>query len=235
MTAARIFPNASFTYFRRSLWLPFTSGVVGMYVLGGDQASSLKNRANPSAPMTVIGAPTYNEFSATIETGGGGGAYTNKGFNTGLSINTDATIYVVRKNPSVGAVTLIGDLTPPFGLSDDGSILGAWNGQNANPPAAAALTRPATDDFYFALGKFPRGGSPTVKTYAAGVPTSNTGGGTGSSGAGTLKMGSSNGFGGAGRGEVAFVAVINRLTTVAEDLAAYEALVAAYTDKITIA
>lgn len=46
------------------LALPVTTGLLGLYQIGGSAASSLGNLANPALPLTMVGAPTINTVGA---------------------------------------------------------------------------------------------------------------------------------------------------------------------------
>lgn len=94
--------DATFTSARKGMRLPNRRKLVGEYVLGVSQAETIKNRADPSKPMTVQGVPTYNTTNAVVRSSLAAGY----GFKTGIITNDDATIIVVRENPAL--------LTQPF-------------------------------------------------------------------------------------------------------------------------
>src|SRR5215207_2249800 len=93
-----VIPTATFTHIVASLTLPNPDGLVGEYVLGVDGTSSARNRANPAAPLTVEGAPTYTPYDVLV-TGGGFG---NNGFDTEFSPTGDVTMLVICKAPAEG-------------------------------------------------------------------------------------------------------------------------------------
>ncbi|MCC2673283.1 MAG: hypothetical protein K0R58_230 [Ramlibacter sp.] len=45
---------------------PVTSGLLGLFVIGGNQSLSLINHADSDAPALVVGSPTFNELGATL-------------------------------------------------------------------------------------------------------------------------------------------------------------------------
>lgn len=233
MTLAKIYDDEDFTYFTRTLWLPATKGLVGLWVLGGTEAESLKNRANPSIPLTKIGNPTFNANSVTIETGGGG--YTDAGFETGIVPPGDMTIYAIRHAPLAGDMTILGASNFITGMTDYEIKPCAYNSQQAAPPNVAAVAMPTHGKFFLQTVDLPLGGNGVVRTYAAGVPTESVAVQAGNArGTDTLKIGLNNGAA-HGRGNVALVALFNRLTTDAEKAAAYTTLLAAYDGSLVIA
>jgi hypothetical protein len=169
---------------RESMTCPDRRGLIGEYLLRGNAATMLRNRANPALPATLTGAgsPVYNTNSVVLSghsTLGGGVA----GIDTGLAPPRYLTYIVVRKKRTAGnnnAIPWLGSVVggANLGLADyDG-----WNMANAQagiPPVTAKIVAPTDSDFHFQAGVAGDGGKPTVYVSNGGVLTSNTGTGNG--------------------------------------------------------
>jgi hypothetical protein len=79
-----------------NITLPFPQGLVGLYLFGGSISTSLRNYADNTKPLTVLGTPTVSSFGMTMNA-------TNY-FDTGLNTGLDRTWTVVAK-PKLAAVT----------------------------------------------------------------------------------------------------------------------------------
>jgi hypothetical protein len=159
----------------RGIRLPNRDKLVGEYLLGGSEAESIKNRADPSSPLTVQGVPTYNTTHAVVRSSTTAGY----GFKTGIIPNDDATLILVRENAALATEPKI------FGMGNGGvNILGMRqyagptnyfsNGENANNLGA---NRPLPGaGVYFEAGTLSRrnlqrstGGYATLYWFSAGV------------------------------------------------------------------
>jgi hypothetical protein len=104
MTAFNLrLPDAQFQTSLRGLRLPNRRKLVAEFVLGGTQADSIKNRADPSKPLTVVGTPVYNANSVTVKSD----PTIGNGFwlDPSLLPNDDATLICVRK-PQLAVTTM---------------------------------------------------------------------------------------------------------------------------------
>jgi hypothetical protein len=122
--------------------------LVAEYVLGGTQAESVKNRANPALPLTVQGTPTYNANSVTVRSSATAGF----GFKTGIILNDDATLIVVRKNAAIAAQPMIVGCRDSngamVGMAEFGATNYAHNGESANT-SGANRSKPGAGVIYF--------------------------------------------------------------------------------------
>lgn len=233
-------PSSSFTKFFTSLTLPDRTGLLGEFVIGGTQAASIRNRAAPSSPATVVnaGSITYSANYATVLNSNAG----SYGFNTGILAPAACSVIAISsRNVSFAMHTY------PIGAGSTGlwndfntAIFTFSNGQSngATDQAQVARTPPAEDSttmFFQAgvgdigsVGKMFVGksgalvsdvGTATWATrhagpfYIGGVDDTNFGGG-----AGTVKR-------------VAYAAVFNRLLSDAEVASIYAQLTAFYANR----
>jgi hypothetical protein len=140
--------TATFVNPVKGLRLPSRYKLAGEYILGGSQAETIVNHANPSAPMTVQGSPTYNANSVIVRSSLTAGF----GFKTGLIPNDDATLIVVRKNASIASSPLIVSTPPtdaPFGMLQFGSNNYAANGEVLYGLGAKRPTPASASEVYF--------------------------------------------------------------------------------------
>lgn len=225
--------TASFVHTVASLTLPDLDGLVAEYVLGGSQATSIVNRANAAAPLTVVGTPTYNAHDAFVTNGG----YGNNGFDTGLAPVGDVTMIAISKTASIGThqpfMSAVAG-TSLLGFEIDSTVRFS-NSIWGVAPNLAALSTPSTPNFIFMGGVGVLGAASKLYLGNAGALTNNTGSQTGLNPrhtGGTIHMASNNVT--SGQGSVAYAALFNRAMTEAEVLAAYLSLRSYYTGKITV-
>lgn len=225
--------SATFTRTVASLTLPDLDGLIAEYILGGDQARSVVNRANPSSPLTVVGAPSYNTYDAFVTNGG----YGNNGFDTGIAPTGDVTMLAVSKTATVGTHQ------PFMSASAGASLLGFEidstvrfaNSLWGVAPNLASIFTPSTSNFIFMGGVGVLGAAAKLYLGNAGALSNNTGAQTGGNPrntSATIHMASNNIT--SGQGSVAYCALFNRAMTEAEVLAAYLSLKAYYTGKIVV-
>lgn len=161
--------GATFSNVLTSLTLPDRSALLGEYLLGGTQASSIKNRANPAKPLTVVGAPTYTARGAVTTNA-------SNGFMTGISGGADITLLAIRKVPSSANFTVaVGDDTDSnkiYGLAQYQGFnyvydsVGVTTGLNNGAKVAA----PAAGTSYFMQAAVSKsGGLSRIYQYASGV------------------------------------------------------------------
>lgn len=149
MTAMKL-TSATFNSALKGLRLPSRKKLVGEYLLGGTQTESIKNRANPSKPLTVQGTPTYNANSVVVRSHATAGF----GFTTGLIPTDDATMIVVRKNASFGTQPQIVGISDAvvtdtmFGFAEYSTFNWARNGEGALNKGASRA-KPAAGAIYF--------------------------------------------------------------------------------------
>lgn len=77
------------------LVLPNAAGLTGLYLINRNSADSLKNYADPSKPLTVVGSPAFGSFGATL----GPANY----FNTGLVETVDRTWLIIARPKPISA------------------------------------------------------------------------------------------------------------------------------------
>jgi hypothetical protein len=132
------------------LRLPDREYLVGEFVLGGTEAASVKNHADPSNPLTVQGSPVYNANSVTVRSHVSVGF----GFLTGIVPHEGHTLIVVRKNATqattvkvvgMGVGTLFG--ARQFGADNYFSMGETANNEGARRPRPASAS-----EVYFECG-----------------------------------------------------------------------------------
>lgn len=230
--------DATFTSALKGLRLPSRRKLVGEYVLGVSQVESVKNRANPALPLTVQGAPTYNAASVTVRSSATAGF----GFKSGILLNDDATVIVVRKNAAIAAQTHV------VGMRDSaGARLGMMefaanyghNGETANNAGANRATPGAGTIYFEALvmsvqnPQLLTGGLGKLYYYSGGVQQVATSAAVGASDIRArtqVCIGSDSLLDSITTNtiEVYFVAIYQRPLSAAEIDAAYNAIVAYY-------
>lgn len=242
MTAMKL-TSATFNSALKGLRLPSRKKLVGEYLLGGTQAESVKNRANPSKPLTVQGAPTYNANSVVVRSHASAGF----GFTTGIIPSDDATLIVVRKNATIGSQPQI------VGISDAVFTDGFWgvreyatfnwgsNGEGA-PAYGASRAKPTSGTVYFEALTLSRknlqslvGGYGKLYYYSAGAQQVSTSANLivadrRSMYQRQISIGTTNLTDSVNNNnlEVYFVAIYQRTLSPAEIDAAYQAIVAYY-------
>jgi hypothetical protein len=77
------------------LALPNAAGLKGLYLINGNSSVSLKNYADPTKPLTVVGSPAFASFGATLDA-------TNY-FNTGLVEDVNRTWLVIASPKPISA------------------------------------------------------------------------------------------------------------------------------------
>jgi hypothetical protein len=77
------------------LALPNAAGLTGLYLINGSSALSLKNYADPTKPLAVVGSPAFGAFGATL----GPANY----FNTGLVESVNRTWLVIAHPKPIAA------------------------------------------------------------------------------------------------------------------------------------
>jgi hypothetical protein len=213
--------TASFTKVLTALSLPARTDLAGEYILGGSFAASSRNLANPAAPLTVQGSPTYNANSVIVQPNTTGGF----GFNTGLSASMDWTLLAIRKHSTNGQGVIIGnDSVNMSGLGQFGSNNKFYHG-TGDYSLGATRTAPAAGSFYFEAGATSYLGTASLYYYSAGVQQVATSAGVGGNHLTNVYIGSTGlANGGAYDCEVAYVAFYNRKLTAAEIEIAYQSL-----------
>lgn len=78
------------------LALPNAAGLKGLYLINGNSSVSLKNYADPTKPLTVVGSPAFGTFGATL-------GPTNY-FNTGLVEDLNRTWLIVAAPKPISAI-----------------------------------------------------------------------------------------------------------------------------------
>lgn len=76
--------------------LPHPDGLVGLYLIGGNVSTSLRNFADSSKPLIAVGSPTVGAFGATLSSA--------NYFDTGITTGVDRTWTVIAK-PTLAAVS----------------------------------------------------------------------------------------------------------------------------------
>lgn len=77
------------------LALPNAAGLKGLYMINGNSSVSLKNYADPTKPLTVVGSPAFSTFGATL----GPANY----FNTGLVEDLNRTWLIIAAPKPISA------------------------------------------------------------------------------------------------------------------------------------
>lgn len=142
--------DATFPSSLRGIRLPNRRKLVAEFVLGGSEAESIKNRADPSKPLEVEGTPVYNTNSVTVKSD----AAIGNGFlmHASLLPADDATLIVIRK-PQLAVTTMhiVGMSSPQWiGMRAFSANYGA-NGEPANNQGANRPTPAAGTIFFEAL------------------------------------------------------------------------------------
>ena len=162
------------------LRLPDRNHLVGEYLLGVSEAESIKNRADPSNPLTVQGTGhVYNPYSAVLKSS----LTVGYGFISNIIPDEHSSFIAVRKKPSLPTNTHAVGYNSTSNTATWGSrhFGAAWHtpmwepGGNAGAPQAA----PAGTGIYFQAGvssilnpQTGLGGRATQYWYAAGVQQS---------------------------------------------------------------
>jgi hypothetical protein len=223
MGASIKLPSATFSKSKliTALTLPVRTGLVSEFVLGGSQASSIKNLADSSFPLTVTGVPEYFDNSVLVKYSGYGNHYFTESKNVPL---VDMTLISIRKKAVVGAsgVATTGNYTGFL----DYTPLDFYNSQSGTAANVANLPNPTHSNFFFEAATGPYYGIAKVFLYTDGVlSTALQESLGGARPALPFVIGSS--YGG-GIGEHAFMAVYDRLLSDAEIAQAYAAMKAYY-------
>jgi hypothetical protein len=131
--------DAAFTHFAAGV-LPSRAHLVGEYILGGNEALSVRNRADPARPLSVQGVPTYNPDHCIVRSHASAGF----GFETGIRAHAGRTLICVRKNATTSStVNIVGSNNITYCLRQFGTNNYAGNGEVANNQGATR-TRPAS-------------------------------------------------------------------------------------------
>jgi hypothetical protein len=160
------------------LRLPDRELLVGEYILGGNEASSIKNHANPARPLTVQGSGmVYNAHSVTLKSGS-----TGYGFLTNIIHDDQITLIVIRKpstvTSTVQCVFCEGMTAGPwFGARQFGADNYFNLGETSANNNGAHRVRPAAGTIFFEAGVSPAlynpqwltGGFGTLFYYSGGV------------------------------------------------------------------
>lgn len=219
--------GATFSNVLTSLTLPNREALMGEYVFGGSQASSIKNRANPSLPLTVVGTPTYTPRGAVTTSG-------TNGFQTGISPGTECTLLLIRKRAATtGFVVPLGDDTvsgTTYGLTEYAASNYYYNSVGRAPSAAyPQLAAPAVGAQYFMqAGVSKQGGVARLYQYAAGVQSFDDATSANNRIVTSIRIGGGSGSDAGVGCEVAYAAIFDRAMTAAEIDAAYVSLSAYY-------
>lgn len=93
--------------------------LVGEYVFGVDEATSIINRADPDNPLTVVGAPVYGAAGVTLKSHLTDPAAS--GFETGIVLHMEGTQLIVREHAAIAST---GYIFAPKGIAHAG--FGQW-------------------------------------------------------------------------------------------------------------
>lgn len=243
MTAMKL-TSATFNSALKGLRLPSRKKLVGEYLLGGTQAESIKNRADPTKPLAVQGTPTYNANSVVVRSHPSAGF----GFTAGIIPSDDATIIVVRKNASINGAQpqVVGipsnfDVNYFYGVAEYGTSNWGRNGEGALNQGASR-TKPSAGTIYFEALTLSRqnpqlvtGGYGKLYYYSSGVQQEATSANINPIGRRQLyqrqiSIGTTNLTDSVNNNnlEVYFVAIYQRTLSAAEIDAAYQSIVAYY-------
>jgi hypothetical protein len=220
MGVAYIDTGATFARAFTSLSLPSLDGLIGEYVLRGDQASSIVNRADPSNPLTVVGTPVYNASNVLVSSN----SFGSHGFDTGIIPPVNCTIILISKPGS--RMGIMGAETQAFGfLEATTGRVDFYNSQTGPVGNVADLAEPAHTTPYFRAGSGTMLGFGKLYVGTAGVISSATGevAGLGRSST-TIKIGTSWYATTSAQREVHYAAIYNRILSDAEITAAYQSL-----------
>lgn len=220
--------GATFSNTLTSLTLPDRTELLGEYIFGGTQAESIKNRANPALPLTVVGTPTYTAHGAVTTNG-------SNGFLTGISGGADITLLAIRKLPSsINFTCAVGNDTNSnqlYGLAQyNGTTylfdsVGFTTGENNG----AQLAAPASDTSYFMQAAVTKSGSLSrIYQYASGVQSFDDASLAMTRIPAEIRIGGGSGSNAGFTCEIAYVAIYDRALTAAEVQAAYASLAAYY-------
>ncbi|OZI56732.1 hypothetical protein [Bordetella genomosp. 4] len=130
--------------------LSYTTGLVGLYVLGTSDSMSSRNFVNPNLPLLVVGSPDYSTDGAGV----GPEAY----FDTQLPSTADMTILAVAQKLDGGGAAVVSNLSSaeqagtPFSRGDSVSVgisgsslytqlFRDRNGADAAPSGGPTVTR----------------------------------------------------------------------------------------------
>jgi hypothetical protein len=139
MSYSAKFIDANFTGALRGMVLPDREGLVAEFRLGVNEAESVMNRANPSLPLTVQGAPVYNADHVVVRSN----AATGYGFIFPLAHapTDDATLFFVRTNATGVTTVHYAGIGAPTWLGF--RSFAANYGSNGEPANGSGATRPA--------------------------------------------------------------------------------------------
>ena len=220
--------GATFANTLTSLTLPDRSALLGEYVFGGTQAASIKNRANPSKPLTVVGSPTYTSNSVVTTNGA-------NGFLTGISGGADITLLAIRKLPSsVNFTVAVGNDTNTnqiYGLTQYQGITYLYDsvGVTAGISNGAKISAPASGTSYFMQAAVTKSGSLSrLYQYASGVQSFNDAALSFTRVPAEIRIGGGSGSNAGTTCEIAYVAIFDRALTSSEIQSAYASLAAYY-------
>ena len=227
--------TAHFTKAIASLTQPNLNGLVLEALLGGTQQKSLVNRANPSTPMTIVGAPTYGDYGANVSGGGFGENGIDTGHGPDRQPHVDGDLHGAGQAQYMPVGSYISNTSIlGFMVGVTGQPIQFSNSRWGAPPDIAALTVPSGSNPFFIAGVGALGQPPILYLGAGGNLTNNTGGQSGFSPrntAATIRFGDSEV---GGYGTVNYGAMFNRAMSEAEVLAAYRSLRAYYTGKLAV-
>jgi hypothetical protein len=133
--------------------LPDRVYLVGEFLLGGTQAESIRNRANPAVPMTVqtgVEGPVYNAHSVTVRSHGTAGY----GFLTNILPDENYTMIVVRKNAAIATtVKIAGQASTNFWGPRQSAADNYFNtGEGASNTGAKRAKPSSAAEIYFEAG-----------------------------------------------------------------------------------
>lgn len=214
--------GATFANALTSLTLPDRTDLIAEYLFGVDATESVKNRANPSAPLAAVGAATYSSNSVTTT---GMSNY----FTTGLTPGQNSTHIIVRKAPSAGGFIVdfgndddIGVATLGFGSFSGNSIFYDTRvySSTTTPPNLAFPS--VGSSFVFQAGVHNTQVAARLYQYAAGVQSFDDGVVRAITPAPIYIGGKASGSG--ITREIAYAAIFNRSLSSAEIAAAYSSV-----------
>lgn len=204
-----------------SLTLPDRTGLVAEYIFGKDAATSTINFAGTGGNLTVVGTPVFGDGYAEIKSGSG---YGDVGFDTGLTVPSNATMIVVAKNTTLcpGYFKTSANFTGFMNYQYTPSIYNAQSGTLAN---VANLPLPTHSDFAFYAGLMPLADFGEIYIYEDGAPSvaiAETAGGNKSGS--PLSIGTTTPSSGNGVANIAYAAMFDRVLTAQEIEDAYLSL-----------
>lgn len=204
-----------------SLTLPDRTGLVAEYVFGKDAAASTINFAGTGVSSKVVGEPFFGDGYAEIKVGGG---YGDVGFETGLTVPSNATMIVVAKN-TIACPGYFKTASTFTGFLNYQSAPSIYNSQSGTETSVANLPKPTHDDFAFYAGLMPLADFGEIYIYEEGVPSvaiAEVAGGN--RGASTLSIGTTTPSSGHGVAHIAYAAMFDRVLTAQEIENAYLSL-----------